>query len=141
MIQSRAETRQPVEHPEHAVRREFLEPILLLAERMVATDPLQPRPERSVVDRLAGLCGLRGFREQQSYRRLSEATACAQLTTERSRKGALVVLALALKSDTNGGEAARAYFSQVREWLGLEPIAVPANTEEHWGLALSYLRD
>lgn len=141
MSQTRPVMRQPVEQPDHAVRSEFLEPILFLAERMAAIDPIQPRPDKPMVDRLAELVGVRGFRDQQAYRRLSESHACELLSTDRARKAALVVLSLVLKTDSGGSEAAKARFSELRERLGMDPITVPANTDEHLGLALDYLRD
>jgi hypothetical protein len=130
-----------VEHPDRAVRGEFVEPILFLADRMAAQDPIQPPPAKSITERLAELLGLRGYREQASYRRLNDAVACDMLVTERARKGALVVASLVLKADTDGGENAKAYFSGLRERLGLEMIVVPTSIEEHLGLALEYLRD
>jgi hypothetical protein len=133
--------RQSVEHPDRAVRSEFVEPILYLAARLAARHPVRPAPEHPMVERLAELAGQRGFQERSSFRELSEASACARLVPERCRKGALVVLALVHKTDTDGGEAARAEFTRLRERLGLHAIAVPAGIEEHLALALEYLRD
>lgn len=141
MSQAGSATRHAVEHPDHAVRNEFVEPILYLADRMAVHDVANPPPAKPMADRLAELCGMSGYREQQSYRRLNDALVCEQLSTDRARKGALVVLALVLKTDTGGGPPAKDYFTQVRERLGVEPIAVPADTEEHLRLALEYLRD
>lgn len=94
-----------------------------------------------MVDRLAEMAGAGNFRLHESYRRLNDAAACDGLITERARMGALVVLSLVMKTDSQGGDAARAYFTEIRERLGLDAIAVPTSVEEHLGLALEYLRD
>ena len=133
--------RRTIHHPDRPVRAEYLEPLLFLADRMATRDARQPPPERSMVDRLAEMAGAGNLRDSDGYRRLSVATACDRLATERARMGALVILALVMKSDTQGGESARAYFSEIRERLGMDAIAVPAAIEEHLGLALEYLRD
>jgi hypothetical protein len=127
--------------PQPPERGEFLEPILFLAEQMAAADPLEPRPARPMVDRLAGLCGRSDFRRQPGYPLLDEGAACARLSTERARQGALVVLALVLKTDTCGGPAAHACFARISGRLDEAPLAVPTQVQQHLELALTYLRD
>ncbi len=129
-----------IPRPDHAVRNAFLEPILFLGDLMAATVGNRAEGERTV-DRLGEFCAVTGFRGQQSYQRLTEDAACEMLSNERARTAALVVLALVLKTDSDGGEEAKAFFSRIREKLGQEPIAVPSHHDEHLGLALQFLRD
>lgn len=133
--------RRAVERPHRALRDEFVEPILVLAARMPVGDPSHRLQARSMVERLAGLTGRSGLRERVWTARLTERDACQRLTTPHARRAALVVLSLVLKTDSEGGSAAKAYFSRLREQLGLLPVVVPASVEEHLRLALEYLRD
>lgn len=141
MNETRSYTRHTVHHPDRAVRAEHIEPILFLADRMATRDPVRPAPARPMVERLAGMAGAGNFRIHDTFQRLNDAAACERLGTRHARLGALVVLSLVMKTDTGEGEAARAYFSGIRERLGLDAIAVPASVEDHIGLALEYLRD
>lgn len=141
MNEIRTYQKHPIHHPDHAVRAEHIEPILYLADRMATRNPMKPAPEKRMTDRLAEVAGAGNFRAHESYRRLTDAEACDRLNTQRACLGALVVLSLVMKTETEGGEAARGFFSDIRERLGMDPIAVPASVEEHFGLAMEYLRD
>ena len=136
------ETSRPhVEHPSHPVKDAYLEPILFLAARMAKTDPANPPPEKPILDELAELLGLQDFQKLDSIRKMTEDKACSLLNNERSKKAALVTMALVLKVDTTGGEKPRAYFSKIREKLQAEAVAVPHNLDEHRHLVIEYLKD
>lgn len=128
-----------IERPMKPVPRKYLEPILYLAERMSAQDRLVPSPSQRMVDQLAEAARVNDVRRQPWFREMSEDQACEQLDLATVKRGALVVLSLVFKADTNHGDTARAYFSRLRARLGMDPIAVPTELEAHRDLALRYL--
>jgi hypothetical protein len=140
MNHSLPEIRPPIEKPNHPLPRKYVEPILFLAERMASMERVQPPPPQRMVDALAETVGQAGFRRERWFRELNDNRACERIDLETAKKGALVVLSLVLKADTNRGEEARAYFSKIRALLGAEPITVPADLADHKELTLKYLR-
>ena len=128
-----------VDKPTHALPRKYIEPILYLAERMSNQDKLVPAPGKRMVDQLAEALQIKDFRRQPWFRGMNEQRACELIDLETVKRGALVVISLVLKVDTTRGETAKAYFTKLREMLGTEPIAVPADLDAHHDLALRYL--
>lgn len=125
--------------PSHAIPRKYIEPILYLAERMSQQDRITPPPQPRMVDQLAAALHVGDFRRQPWFRGLNDQRAWTQLDLETVRRATLVVLSLVMKHDTTRGENAKAYFTNVREALGQEPIAVPAELETHRDLVMRYL--
>jgi hypothetical protein len=128
-----------IEQPTHPLPRKYIEPIMYLAERMSQQDKLVPAPSPRMVDRLAEALQLKDFRRAPWFRGFNEQRACEAIDMETVKRGTLVVLTLVLKADTTRGEHAKAWFSKVREMLGTDAIAVPAELEAHLDLALRYL--
>lgn len=128
-----------VERPTRPIPRKYLEPILYLADRMSAQDRIVPAPPQRMVDQLAEAAQMKDLRRQPWYRAMNEERACEALDLETVKRAALVVLSLVLKADTTRGEAAKAYFSMLREKLNMEPIAVPSELDQHRDLALRHL--
>jgi hypothetical protein len=126
--------------PGRALPRKYVEPIVYLADRMVGMGQ-GGHKERGAFQLLADAAGMRDYARQQWFRELNDQRACQRLDIESAKRGALVVLALLIKSDPHAGETHRAYFTKVRTLLGAEPITVPADVEEHRRLALGFLRD
>lgn len=131
--------RKHADRPQHPVPRKYVDAILYLADRMSQHDRIQPPPGKRAVDELAELLGTKDFRRQQWYRHMNDRQAIESLDLATVRRATLVVMSLVLKVDTSRGEAAKQYFTQVREAMGAEPISVPADVEEHMELAVSYL--
>ena len=130
---------KPTMRPNHPVPRKYHEPILFLADRMGQHDRIPQPVGQRVVDELAERIGAADFRRQPWFRQMDERKAVSLLDLETSKRAALVVLSLVLKLDTSRGEAAKKYFTRVREMMGAEPIAVPADVAEHKVIATSYL--
>jgi hypothetical protein len=128
-----------IERPAHPVSRKYVEPILYLAERMSQHDRVVPVHGLRMVDQLAEAVQVSDVRRQPWYRQFDDQKACAQLDLETAKRCALVVLSLVLKIDTGRGDEAKAYFTEIRESLGAEPIAVPSEVDAHRELALRYL--
>lgn len=128
------------ERPPHAVARRHLEPILFLADRLTGIAPGEPEGQPEVQE-LADLVGLHDYRAQNAFKELSERRACEALDSDLARKAALVTLALVLKTDTDRGDKANAYFQKIREALDVGPVAVPTDLAEHRALVHNYLRD
>ncbi len=133
------EVHKHIERPSHAVPRKYVEPIMYLAERMSRMDRVPPGDVPYMVDQLADALHITDLRRQPWFRRMNDDAACEQLDLETAKKGALVVLALVMKADTERSEEAAAYFTRMREKMGAEPIAVPADLADHKDLALRYL--
>ncbi|MDH4246785.1 MAG: hypothetical protein OEW39_03110 [Deltaproteobacteria bacterium] len=134
-----AENTIRINYPANAIPKKFHEPILYLAERMAMTGaPEEPHATR-VVDQLAALVGITQIRKQRFYRELNERKACEKLDIDSAKIAALVVLTLVLKMDTNRGDAPKAFFSRMRKLLKCDPIAAPADIEEHKAIAIKYL--
>ena len=129
-----------IKRPDHAVPRKYVEPILFLADQLAGMDRITPQPPTPMVDALAEATGLHDIRRQRWYRELNDDKACEMIDLETVKRGALVVLTLVMKSDTTRGEAAKAYFSKIRNLLGADPITVPSDIGEHKQLALRYLK-
>ena len=128
-----------VERPNHPVPRKYMEPILYLAERMSQHDRILPPPATRTVDALAEMLGLKDFRRQPWFRQMNEQRAAAALDLETAKRATLVVLTLVMKTDTTLGESAKRYFTELREMLGADPIAVPADLAEHKDLVERFL--
>lgn len=130
-----------VDHPNHPLPRSFVEPIIFLAEQMAKKDRILPPPKPRMVDQLADAVGLDPEQRRRWFHDLDDDKACEKIDLESAKRGALVVLALVLKMDTNGGEEAQKYFTSIRKKLEMDSITVPADLEEHKELALEYLSD
>ncbi len=128
-----------IERPSHPVPHKYVEPILYLAERMSNQDKIVPPAGKRMVDELAEALQIKDFRRQPWFRSFNEQRACDLLDLETVKLGALVVLTLVMKVDTTRGDAAKAYFSKIRQTLGMEPISVPAELDVHKDLAFRYL--
>ncbi len=70
---------------------------------------------------------------------MTEESACRLLDIDAAKRGALVVMALVLKSDKNRLEAEHSFFRKIRKMLGAEPVSVPIDVETHKTLALKYM--
>lgn len=139
MNQTGQAVQRHIEVPNHPVPRKYIEPILFLADRMSSQDRITPAPAKRMVDQLAEALQIKDFRRQPWYRQQSEQQACKAIDLETAKRGTLVVLTLVMKADTTRGEVAKAFFSRMRQALDMEPIAVPAELDEHKSLALRYL--
>jgi hypothetical protein len=128
-----------LEMPTHAVPRKYIEPIMYLAERMSQQDKLVPAPGKRIVDELAEALRIKDFRRQPWFRSLNDQRACSLIDMESIKRAALVVLALVLKADTTRGDAAKAYFTRIRELLGVDAVSAPAELEAHKDLVLRHL--
>ena len=91
------------------------------------------------VDALAEATGFHDIRRQRWYRELNDDKACNMIDLEAVKRGALVVLTLVMKSATTRGEAAKAYFSKIRNLLEAAPLPVPSDIGEHTQRPLRYL--
>jgi hypothetical protein len=141
MQQSHTATVHPLGRPPtRALPRKYAEPILYLADRMSGMGQAGSK-ERATLQHLAESAGLKDYGRQQWFRELNDQRACQRLDIESAKRGALVVLALLIKTDPQAADAHRAYFTKVRTLLGSEPITVPADVEEHRRMALGFLRD
>lgn len=128
-------------HPPRHLVPQYVEPIMYLAERMAAQDPRDDLPAgMRTVDELTRTVKLEDIRRRNPAGRvMDERRACSMLDQKWAKMGALVVLALVMKQDTQRGPAAKAFFSRVRELLGADPVAVPHDLEEHKRLVMDYL--
>jgi hypothetical protein len=97
------------------------------------------RKARAVLQEVAQSAGMSGYTQQHWFRDLTDQRACELLDMETARRGALVLLALLIKSDPNAGEAHRAFFTRVRTRMGADPVSVPVSMEQHRKLAESYV--
>jgi hypothetical protein len=127
------------ERPTHAVPRKYIEPMMYLAERMSMQDKIVPAPGRRMVDQFADMLRLKDFRRQPWFRSMSDERACELIDLDTVKRATLVVLALVMKVDTTRGDAAKAYFTRIREAMGMDSIAVPADLETHKELAERHL--
>lgn len=139
MNQSGQATLRHSERPTHAVPRKYIEPIMYLAERMSMQDKLVPAPGKRVVDQLAEALHIKDFRRQPWFRSMNDQRACELIDLETVKRAALIVLTLVMKGDTTRGDAAKAYFTKVRELMGIESIAVPSDMDAHMDLTLRHL--
>lgn len=130
-----------ISRPNHPVPRRYVQPILYLADRMGQQDRLQPPPAKKVVDELAEMVKEKDFRRQPWYRQLNERKAVEMLDLETTKRAALVVMSLVMKLDTQRGDAAKQFFTRVREMMGAEAISVPMDVDEHRDIAIGYLVD
>jgi hypothetical protein len=128
-----------IERPTHPIPRKYVEPVMYLAERMSMQDKLVPAPGKRMIDQFAEALQIKDFRRQPWFRAMNDQRACELLDLETVKLGTLVVMTLVMKVDTTRGEGAKAYFSKVRQMLGMEPIAVPAELDQHTALAFGYL--
>ena len=129
-----------IRHPQRPVPRKYLLSILFLAERMAVSDRDVPVKERLMIDMLAEEVDMRDFRNDKTYRLLSDHKACDNLDIDAAKEAALVVIALVLKADGVRRPEEQEYFTKVREMLGADPVMVPGEMEAHKALALAYLR-
>ncbi len=130
-----------VERPSHPLPRRYIEPIIFLAHRMAAMDKLTPPPEPRMVDQLTDMSHVETPKDQRWFRDLNDNVACDKLDLDTVKRGALVILCLVMKADTEIGDEAKAYFSKIRGLLEAEPVTVPVELDDHKKLAVSYLRE
>jgi hypothetical protein len=128
-----------VERPAHPIPRKYVEPVMYLVERMSQQDRVVPPTGKRIADQLAEALQMKDFRRQPWMRQMNDQQACAMLDLETVKLGALVVLSLVMKADTTRGEAAKAYFSKIRQLLQMEPISIPADLEAHKAIAFAFL--
>lgn len=129
-----------IQHPHRALHRRHLEAVLYLADKMGQADGQSVPSEIKIATTLAEAGGLKGYRQQQWYRDLSEDEACRRLDLDVAKRGALVVMALVLKADVQRKPEEQGYFKHVREKLGAPPVRVPVELEAHMALALEYFK-
>ena len=137
----RDKTAEQLNAPNTTCHAIYVELILYLAQEMAKKDRILPVPETRMVDLLSGEVGISQQQMKKWFHGLNDDEACKKIDMDLARNGALVVLALVLKADTNGGAEASAYFTNIRTKLGAEPITVPSGLDELKELALSYLVD
>lgn len=130
-----------IERPNHPLPRSYVEPIIFLADQMARKNRIIPVPENRMVDELADAAGIDTKQIKKWFHGMDDDDACEKIDLDLAKMGALVVMALVLKTDTTGGDEATAYFTMIRKKLGADPITVPSNLEAHKELALSYLED
>ena len=130
-----------VTRPNHPIPRKYVEPILYLADRMGQQDRLQPPPAKRVLDELAELVNAKDFRRQPWYRQMNERKAVEMLDLETTKRAALVVMSLVMKLETTRGDAAKQFFTRVREMMGAEAISVPSDVAEHRDIAFGFMVD
>jgi hypothetical protein len=128
-----------VVHPNRALPRKYVEPILFLADRMSEADGTVLPKERKVVEELAKAANLKDFRHEDWYRKMNEDKACQAINIDSARQGLLVVLSLLLKADESRKDTEHAYFSKIRSLVGGDPVHVPIDFESHKKLALEYI--
>ena len=116
------------------------EPILFLADRLSQLDNVAVARDSRMVDTLADALGFPTFRHQPWYREMTEAGALNSLKSENAKRAALVVLSLMFKAGGAPNNAARQYFSWVRQQLGAEPVRVPQDVDQHKRLVLRYFK-
>ena len=125
--------------PARPLPKKYVEPILYLADRMSQVDKEVAVKERSVIEDLAASVNKKNFRTERWFREMTEEDACGILDIDAAKRGALVVMALVLKSDQYRLESEHAFFKKIRTMLGAEPVRVPVEVEAHKALALKYL--
>jgi hypothetical protein len=125
--------------PARPLPKKYHEPILYLADRMSESDKNVAVKERSVIEDLAAAVNKGNFRAEKWYREMTEENACGLLDIEAAKRGALVVLALVLKSDQNRLDSEHDFFRKIREMLRTAPVTVPVDLEAHRALAFKYL--
>ena len=125
--------------PTKPIPGKFVEPILYLAEKMARTGALDEMSNTRMVDKLAALVGIEGVRKQRWYREYNERKACEKLDIDTAKTAALVVMTLVMKVDTDMGDAPKSFFSRMRKLMNSDPIAVPADVQEHIHLATKFL--
>ncbi len=124
--------------PTRALHRKYIEPIIYLADRMAGADGKVVPKERRLVEELAKAANLRDFRRDRWFRNLDEQSACQAIDITLARQAAMVVLSLVLKADADRKESEHAYFTQIRNMIGADPVTVPIEFDAHKELALKY---
>src|SRR5262245_57030374 len=99
MPQTHTESIQHHNHPPaRALPRKYVEPIVYLADRMVGMGQ-GGHKESGAFHLLAEAAGMRDYARQQWFRELNDQRACQRLDIDSARRGALVILALLIKTD------------------------------------------
>jgi hypothetical protein len=125
--------------PEQPLPRKYLQSILYLADRMAEADGNVVAKERRMIESLAEAAHMIDFRNDSSYRQLSDFRACTALDMEEAKSAALVVISLVMKTNTINRDEKLEYFRKVRAMLHCDPITVPTDMLAHKELALKYL--
>ena len=126
-------------HPPRPLAKKYFEPILYLADRMASADGEVVAKENKIIDLLAKAANLENFRTGKGYRDLTQKKAYEMLNIEAAKRGALVILALVLKSDQRRSESEQEYFHRIRASLATDAVTVPVDLETHKKLALEYI--
>ena len=84
---------------------------------------------------------MKAYRSSPTFRHLTVEDACKSLDMTTAKTGAMVIMTLLLKADSDRKETEKRFFTRVRESLGMERVVVPVDFEEHKSLALAYLRN
>ena len=125
-------------HPPRPLAKKYFEPILYLAELMASADKEVVAKENRTIDSLAKAAKMENFRTSKGFRDLTQKKACEMLDIEAAKRGALVILALVLKSDLRRNDAEQEFFSRIRASLNTDGVTVPVDLETHRELALEY---
>lgn len=125
--------------PEQPLPRKYLQSILYLADRMAAADGEVVAKERRMIESLAEAAHMMDFRNDTTYRQLSDLRACSVLDMEEAKAAALVVISLVMKANTINRDEKLEFFRKVRGMLHCDPITVPTDMLAHKELALKYM--
>jgi hypothetical protein len=125
--------------PNRALHRKYLEPIFFLADKMCTADGEVAPSEHRMIEELALSVDMKAFRSTQTFRHMKVDDACKALDIDTAKNGAMVIMTLLLKADTERRDSEHKFFTTVRERLGSLEVVVPVNFEAHRRLALKYL--
>ena len=128
-----------IQSPDESLPRKYLQPILYLADRMSEADSMAVVKVRRMIESLAQAAGMRDFRQDNSYRHLSDHRACDALDSNEAKTAALVVISLVLKTGAERKEEEYEFFTKIRTLLNHPPVTVPVGVQEHKELALKYM--
>ena len=128
-----------IQAPDQPLPRRYLQSILFLADRMSSADGAVLGAEEHIVHSLADAANMTDYRQDNDFRVLSDQKACSALDTDAAKTGALVVISLVLKADSERPPEKREFFSKIRQLLDAEPVTVPQDLDAHKKLAMKYL--
>lgn len=119
--------------------RNFIEPILYLADVLSQIEPRAIARDKRMVDFLADSAGMTTFRHQPWCRNLTMSEAFGKLNDAKAKHAAMLVLTLIMKTDVMERPEARESFTKIRLALGCKPVRVPVALDEHTRLVLGYI--
>ena len=138
-VQANSFAPAPSGAPLHALPRKFIEPILFLGDRLTHVGNRSMRDAKAALVEIARSVGLADYADQRWFRDMSDQRACELLDVDTAKRGALVLLALLIKTDPESGEAHRSFFTRIRTRLNADPVTVPVSLDQHRRLVDSYL--